>query len=436
MPALMARPLLALTAPPPLACAGTYRVDAWLYYSRCLGLQEFPINSTGGWELSGVTLDDWCYLGQNVSLGALTIPQQRFGGALAHLPPAALSSLRLGGAAPSNASGGSTPAAVSAPVYRLAEHLYRDSSGFLFDAPPPAVAAAWQVPGTASRLVLVGDSTLGAAFLGVGRQLWAGTQAQAGDAAVRGEYWYNLSQPWEADVSQPTRLCSAGGGRGSGCRSVRLGPPLLPCLVAPRRGEAGALHFELSTDTDVPKYSRFAALRTLANCTAAPGLRHVHYVKWYVPRGAEELWETALRHVREGDMLILNLGLHYVRDAPYTHWRRVIDRLAGMLAALPTRNVYWRGILPVDEHENWRGPAAGVARSAKPLDRLVMTEARRLQYNLYAEAAMRRAGVRVIDAWGLPVDHGDDVHFDTLGFDAHTRALSLLLCPAAGQLAS
>lgn len=157
-----------------------------------------------------------------------------------------------------------------------------------------------------------------------------------------------------------------------------------------------------------------------------PGVLQIHYEFGYFCKPAETVWNETLRHVRAEDTLIINVGLHCILKHNWTTWTTMIDRLAPMLGALPTRNVVWRTSNNVwnhnrgwKENDSWGDPK-----------RHFIVEPRRLLFDLYAERAMRLAGIRVLDMTHMPVDYQiyDPLHFDLSGFDLQNRVLSEAVC--------
>jgi hypothetical protein len=135
----------------------------------------------------------------------------------------------------------------------------------------------------------------------------------------------------------------------------------------------------------------------------------------------ETLAEAVLQHLLPGDALVANIGLHCLNELSYPEWKKLMDRVAALLREVASRkvDVYWRTSASVVHHAFWP--------HYKPSLKF-LTEARRQLFDLYAEAAMHRAGIRVFDIHGLPVDYTDLVHYDLAGFDVHNRVLSQVLC--------
>lgn len=397
---------------PSLARAGTYQVRAWLYYSRCLGYQDMP--PALDVHYSTVVSDaDWCFIGQEVALPPITVAGPP-GQALATVP-----------AAPPP-----PPAHADLGTLRAQQHVFGGGLGR-----PPHLRpmsgeqrAAWQTTvGSSGRVVLVGDSTVEQAAL----LLAAGQRGCRLETAPK-QFWAEPGDTSEGGVHRRCGNYTRGGQ--PGFFNLTLAAPFGGCRQAGgRRGVAvSATPEKVFRDAGfAPAANTSSGLVPAAGGAAGPAGAAaplvVHYALNYECQEFVAGLRDVLRELAAEDVLFVNMGLHCVYGATWPQYTAAVAEVAAALAAAPTRAVFWRSTVAVQEHEPWAW--RGVEALAYPGGFYHFTsEPRRLLMNLHAEQVMRGAGIRVLDVEALPVEYQDVMHFDLAGFDVHNRLLDWSVC--------
>lgn len=136
--------------------------------------------------------------------------------------------------------------------------------------------------------------------------------------------------------------------------------------------------------------------------------------------------KNSLKWVQPDDVLVFNVGLHYVRSYSFEAWQKFVDELGAFLADIKSRTgamIAMRTSYTTREH---------VFRAYKHADGYVspahfQTEARRLLFDSYAESVFLPLGIHVWDVFGICLlsDYvpNDMVHTD--GLSSWTQNLDM-----------
>jgi hypothetical protein len=109
-------------------------------------------------------------------------------------------------------------------------------------------------------------------------------------------------------------------------------------------------------------------------------------------------------------------------------YKTVLERVAAMLAAAPTKRIVWRTTDEAEQYMPYKSPEGIIPPLAYPGRYHFLNEPRRLKFGLEAVAVMRRHGLRVLNTRGLPTDFSDVVHYNPVGFDLQNRLFSWVIC--------
>ncbi|PSC70546.1 NXPE family member 4 [Micractinium conductrix] len=329
------------------AFKGVYSVTAWLYFSRCAGYEDPPQNATAKFY-DALSERDWCFLGERVELGDLTVTVGSDPSQAAALPPLA---------------------AADSLVLRVQQHVFATpgNSSTYFRPLSDAQDSAWRTSrNVTSRFIMFGDSSIETGF---------------------GLFRYTANASYSEGVLWRFRQ-----------KRGYLWPPFPTCWAS------NPAPVQLGTLRPPSNYADAVAAGPLL-----PGIAPGHGCDPRLDRLAERVGGI-VANLTESDTLFVNIGLHCTVGATFAYYKQLVDEVADILAAAPTKRIVWKT----------NQPCPGKHFLNEPL---------RLRFDLYAAAAMRRRKIRVLVVHALPAFPVDDtIHFDPLGSDLQNRVLSWAVC--------
>lgn len=375
-------------------------MEAWLYYTRCLGFQDVPGNRTFPYTTI-VSQRDWCFLGERVVLPALTVADP-------------------GGLGSEGVLAG--PPAVRDPsVIHAQLHFFDTPAGRQFRPLTGAQHVLWRTSADSERMILVGDSTveLGALLMGAAQ---APCQIEAAPRRYWGGDWEGPKLGVAGRCNNFTHLPGMPDANGSVYTNMTLAPPFGSCHAAPQNPRRAD---PVVVTASSAFYNRTFRIEDLG--VPSPREYRVHYVNGHACEYIHLLLEDTLRNATASDTIIMNVGLHCVLRARFPDSAAMLRKVAAMLAAAPTKRVVWRTTDMVQQHEPWTWLKIPAMEYPGPRVHF-LSEPRRLYFDLFARDLMRRHGIRILDFHGMPVDYQDTIHYDMAGFDFHNRAFSWAVC--------
>lgn len=387
-------------------------MEAWLYSSACLGYQDVPFNATTAWGEQ-----DRCFIGERVELPAVTVNSG--GEGVRH---------KVQSGAGSGPGAGSSrlpqvPEPLEPLVLRAQQHVVLDGGRHAEWRPLPAAQRRlWQQASAPPvRIVLFGDSTAAMPAMLLG----AAARGPCNIVTAPGNFFEPNS------TRSPAERCGDTAHAGDPAyRNLTLFAPFTGCRQHANQHGAGGVE----VTTAAPAMRQHLNVSELSNRTRdGSGVLRLHFVfamGCNASSGGAELLsqlQQTLSAMDPLDTLILNFGLHCVKQLPLADWVWLISEAARLLAASGPRRIVWRGSLPSQEHAPWGW--LGVEAGEYPGPRYhFLTEPRRLVYELHARRAMLAAGARALDLDGLPVVYQDALHWDLEGCDLLNRVLSWSVC--------